>query len=235
MTHPIDSDLPQEPGVPEEDPANLDLSPDEESDADSSGVLFEGDRGELTLAQRKALIVLLKRKYLAADKNPREWKTLVDSRATIEMRLNELFQVLVLDEERKFAYKRSAVSEDGETFPTLLHDRQYTLEETVLLVELRERYAREWSSGAAAVHVDREELLSLLATYRRADNTNHVDTRRREVKSIDGLIDEGILIKVESDAERLRVAPVINSVLTVEKLHALRQWVTNDMEDGTQA
>ncbi|CAN7243322.1 DUF4194 domain-containing protein [Arthrobacter sp. LjRoot78] len=205
----------------------------EESDTGPS--LFGGDRGELSLTERRTLVILLKRKYLAADKYPREWQTLLDSRPLIEMRLNELFQVLVLDEEREFAFKRSASPEGGGTFPTLLHDRQYTLEETVLLVELRQRYAQEWSSGASVVHVDREELLVWLEMYRRTDVTNRVGTRRREGGAIDGLVDEGILIKIDGDSERFRVAPVINSVLTVEKLRELRQWVVSDVEGGTQA
>jgi hypothetical protein len=226
-----DYDPPEDTVDLEDDSA--DVAPDLDG-PDSGGGLFEGDRGELTLAQRRTLVILLKRKYLAADRYPRDWQTLLDSRTVIESRLNELFQVLVLDEERQFAYKRSATPDAGGTFPTLLHDRQYTLEETVLLVELRELYAREWSSGAAAVHVDREELLSWLETYRRPDATNYVDTRQREANAIKGLIDESILIKTDGDAERFRVAPVINSVLTVEKLRELRQWVVSDLEGGTQ-
>lgn len=230
-TEPTDHD-------PIDDPETLvheaaDFNADVE-DSEAAG-LFDGDRGELSLAERRALVVLLKRKYLAADRYPREWQTLLDSRALIEMRLNELFQVLVLDEERQFAYKRSASPEGGGTFPTLLHDRQYTLEETVLLVELRERYAQEWSSGAAAVYVERDELLVWLEMYRRADVTNRVGTRRREDGAVDGLVDEGILIKIDGDAERFRVAPVINSVLTVEKLRELRQWIISDLESGIQA
>ncbi|MGY3318138.1 DUF4194 domain-containing protein [Arthrobacter sp. TE12232] len=215
---------------PEDEPIDVDL---ELEGSCTGGGLFDGDRGELTLAQRRTLVILLRRKYLAADKYPREWQTLLESRTAIGSRLNELFQVLVLDEERQFAYKRSATPEAGGTFPTLLYDRQYTLEETVLLVELRELYAREWSSGAAAVHVDREELLSWLETYRRPDATNHVDTRQREINAIKGLVDESLLIKTDGDAERFRVAPVINSVLTVEKLRELRQWVVSDVEGGT--
>lgn len=226
-----DYDVLDDAREPEDEPTDVDL---ELEGPDTGGGLFDGDRGELTLAQRRTLVILLKRKYLAADKYPREWQTLQDSRTAIECRLNELFQVLVFDEERQFAYKRSATPEAGGAFPTLLHDRQYTLEETVLLVELRERYAREWASGAVAVHVDREELQNWLETYRRPDATNHVDTRQRETNAIKGMVEESILIKTEGDAERFRVAPVINSVLTVEKLRELRQWVVSDVEGGAQ-
>ncbi|WP_411734302.1 DUF4194 domain-containing protein [Paeniglutamicibacter sp.] len=192
--------------------------------------LFEGDRGELTLAQRKALIVLLKRKYLSADKYPQEWQALLTNRISIEIRLNELFLELVLDEDRQFAYKRGAVPEGEGRFPTLLHNRQYTLEETVLLVELRDRFAREWASGSDNVFVDREELLHYLESNRRTDGTNHVETRRRETNAITGLNDEGVLIAVQGDADRFRISPVISAVLTVEKLRELMQWITNDLE-----
>lgn len=230
---PSDDERFPEPGTSDDDPTDLDTGFDEEPDIAAG--LFEGDRGELSFAERRTLVILLKRRYLAADKYPREWQVLLESRLAIETRLNELFLVLVLDEERQFAYKRGASPEAGGVFPTLLHDRQYTLEETVLLVELRERYAQEWSSGAASVHIDREELLSSLETYRRADDTNHVDARRREAKAIDGLVDESILIKGDGDAERFRVAPVINSVLTVEKLRELGQWIISDVEGGAGA
>lgn len=229
---PTDQDLIDDPEARVDEAAELGLDFEE---PDTGGGLFDGDRGELSLVERRTLVILLKRKYLAADKYPREWQTLLDSRPLIEMRLNELFQLLVLDEERQFAYKRSAAPEGGGSFPTLLHDRQYTLEETVLLVELRERYAREWSSGATAVYVDREELLVWLEMYRRADVTDRVRSRRREGGAVDGLVDEGILIKIDGDTERFRVAPVINSVLTVEKLRELRQWIISDVEGGLEA
>lgn len=203
---------------------------------DEGPQLFEGDRGELTFSQRKTLVVILKRKYLAADKYPKEWATLLESRVAIETRLNDLFQVLVVDEDRQFAYKRSAATSDGGIkFPSLLHNRQYTLEETVLLVELRDKYAREWASGASSVYVDHEEMLNHLESYRRANGTNHVATRRREAGSIEGLVDEGILICIDGDTDRFRIAPVINAVLTIEKLRELKQWIISDDDGGPEA
>jgi hypothetical protein len=226
-------ELPEDAVEAEDEDAGAGTESDEDYGAGTG--LFAGDRGELSFAQRRALFILLKRKYLDADKYPDEWQTLLESRPVIESRLNDLFLVLVLDEERQFAYKRNAVPETGGRFDSLLRDRQYTLEETVLLIELRERYTREWSSGAAAVLVDREELMGRLESYRRSDTTNRAGTRRREGNAIDGLVEERILLKVNGDTERFRVSPVINAVLSMEKLRELQQWLISDLEGGTQA
>ena len=75
----------------------------EDDHDDTRLTLFEGDDGELTLDQRRCLIVILKHPVVADERA--EWATLVRDSRVIKSRLNDLFLDLVIDRERGIAYK----------------------------------------------------------------------------------------------------------------------------------
>jgi hypothetical protein len=54
----------------------------------SSLSLFEGDEGGLALDQRKALVSLLKHRYISGARQPTEWRTLVESEIVLRSRLS---------------------------------------------------------------------------------------------------------------------------------------------------
>jgi hypothetical protein len=204
---------------------------DAEPDDPTSLALFEGDTGGLTLAQRKALVALLKHRFITAAKHPTEWRVVLDSEDQIRSRLNDLFLELQLDRQRQVAFKRQAVPEGGGRFPTLLHDNAWSREETILLMFLRTRFRSERNEGAADVIVDRDDLLQAVAAFRPAHATDVSGDNRKTDNAIDSLKRTGILVKT-NDEHRLLVAPVIEVLLPKDKLDQLLDWFIRHNSPG---
>lgn len=194
--------------------------------------LFENDEGGLTLDQRKALVCILKNRFISAAQNSAEWRTLLDSAPVIKSRLNDLFLELHVDANHQVAFKRQAQPEGGGRFPTLLHDVAYSREETILLVFLRQRFSSERASGRDAVVVDRDELVDTVARFRPTHATDHAGDARKAANAVDNLGKAGILQKT-GDPDRLRISPVVQVLLPVERLAELLEWlISQNDEDG---
>jgi Domain of unknown function (DUF4194) len=192
-------------------------------DADVEGrslSLFEGDEGALTYEQRRTLVLLIKHRYISAEQNPAEWQVLMDTQVLLRSRLNDLFLDLHVDPHAQIAFKRQAVPEGDGRFPTLLHDIAHTREETILLIFLRQRFRSERADGADTVLVDREELLDSVAHFRPPDANDRSGDARKVENAILSLQRSGILLKT-ADEQRLRVAPVVEVLLPLPRLHEL--------------
>ena len=68
--------------------------------------LFPGDRGVLDPEVRRTLALILHRRFLLAERNRQEWRTLLDNQTVIESRLNDLYIRLIVDHEHGLAYKQ---------------------------------------------------------------------------------------------------------------------------------
>lgn len=171
---------------------------------------------------------VLKHRYISAEQNPTEWAVLLDAQLAIRSRLNDLFLELHIDHDAQIAFKRQAVPEGDGRFPTLLHDIAHTREETILLVFLRERFRSDRSGGADAVYVDRDELLDTVERFRPPDANDRAGDTRRVENAITSLQRSGLLLRT-ADEQRLRIAPVIEVLLPVPRLHALLEslWTLN--------
>lgn len=186
--------------------------------------LFEGDRGSLTLAQRRALVALLRQRFLSEAEDPQEWRVLRQSEGLLRARLNDLFLDLHIDEVARVAFKRQARPEAGGRFPTLLRDTAFTREETILLVFLRGRFRSERGGGQSEVFIDREELLQQIEHYRPAHATDRSGDGRRAEKSVENLVSAHVLSRT-SDPDRYRVSPVIEVLLPLDRLAELLDWL----------
>ena len=188
--------------------------------------LFEGDEGGLSIEQRRTLVLLLKHRYISAALQPAEWHTLLASQSLLRSRLNDVFLDLHVDLHYEVAFKRQAVAEGGDRFPTLLHDVAYTREETILLVLLRQRFRSERASGQEIVLVDRDNLVENVAHFRPEHATDRSGDARRAVAAVDSLAKARVLLKT-SDADRFRVSAVIEVLLPVERLGELLEWLVS--------
>lgn len=200
----------------------------------SGGILFGGDEGELTVAQRRCLVALLKQRYISSRSHPEHWPVLIAHRRLLTSRLNDLFLTLHVDDIREVAYKRQAIPDDDPArFPTLLHDTSYTREETVLLVVLRERLQMERAAGADVVSVDVEDLRDAAAEFRAADATDIVGAQRRVDRAIESLVTAKVL--VASGEHRYEISPVLDSLLPLERLRELLEWLRSAtaLDDAT--
>ena len=222
-----DSDSDTSDGRPGGDPSEdddvfVDL-PGVVEDADVEGrslSLFEGDEGSLSYEQRCALVFLLRHRYVSAEQHPAEWRTIVDARVQMRSRLNDMFLDLHVDARAQVAFKRQAVPDGDGRFPTLLHDIAHTREETILLIFLRQRFRSERADGADAVIVDRQELLDAVTRFRPRDANDQSGDARRVGNAIESLQRSGILLRT-ADEQRLHIAPVIEVLLPLPRLHQL--------------
>ena len=169
-------------------------TPDDESPSFS---LFEGDEGGLTVEQRRTLVLLLKHRYISAALQPAEWRTLLASQSLLKSRLNDVFLDLHIDLHYEVAFKRQAVSEGGDRFPTLLHDVSYTREETILLVLLRQRFRSERANGHDIVIVDRDNLVDNVAHFRPEHATDRWGDARKATAAVDSLAKARVLLEDE--------------------------------------
>jgi hypothetical protein len=150
-----------------------------------------------------------------------------------QVRLNDLFLELHLDLHYEVAFKRQAAADSGNReFPTLLHDTAHTREETILLVFLRHRFQSERASGHEDVTVERDELITQVATFRPAHATNRSGDEAKASNAIDNLVKAKVLTRT-NDTARLRISAVIAVLLPLARLHELWEWLMH--ENGTEA
>lgn len=220
----VDADLPVADlaGAPEEDG---------EREATTSVALFEGDEGRLDQAQRKALVALLKHRFVTSRTHPQEWRTLARNPLLIRSRLNDLFLDLHVDDEREVAFKRQAVPDGGGRFPTLLFDTAWSREETILMVFLRSRSRAEEATGATRVYVDRQELLDHVAALRPPHATDQAGDGRRAANAVDSLNKAGLLVGPRG-GDRFEISPAIDVVLPLERLQELLRWLQEQNDPG---
>jgi hypothetical protein len=195
---------------------------DDEPDATLS--LWEGDEGRLTEPQRRTLVALLRNRYLSADRHPSEWRCLQACETLLRGRLNDVFMLLHVDPSAGIAYKQPAFGEDGTKFPTLLHDAAYTREETILLMFARQRHLSERLSGREDVLIDVDDLLAHVEAFRPEHATNQSGDRKRTENAIEALRRAGVFARTADEA-RVRILPVIETLLPLDKLHQLSEWL----------
>lgn len=191
--------------------------------------LFAGDSGTLDADVRRVLVRLLQRRFLVADRNRAQWRTLLENQQVIESRLHDLFVHLVVDHDRGIAYKRQVRSAELDV-PVLLRDDAYSRAETLVLVHLRTVFQRERGAGETSVRVDVEEIEQTALTYFDPDDTN-VASHQREIRAAVARLAKEGLVEEESEG-RFRVTPLVEVVLSNERLTELRAWLAAQVRGG---
>ncbi|KAM9864951.1 hypothetical protein ACIFOC_02155 [Leucobacter aridicollis] len=219
---------------PDETP-NLDVTPDAgdgfvapapmERDREE---YFAGDRGVLDPVVRRVLVRLLQRRVLFADRHKDDWAVLLENHQVIESRLHDLFIRLIVDPERGVAYKQQVRSEELEV-PVLLRDEAYNRAETLVLVYLRTVYQRESTAGEPAVRIDVEEIEQTVLSYFTDSDGNTAARQKTVEKALNRLRNEGI-IDEESEG-RFRVTPLVEVVLSADRLGELQRWLKEQIAD----
>lgn len=197
---------------------------DEDREPTSTLSQFEGDEGGLHLDQRKALVALMKNRFISARTHPRDWAGLIRNPRLIRSRLNDMFLDLALFPEQQVAWKRQVVPETGGRFPTLLHDLSWGREETVLLVFLRTQFRLETASGAERAYVDRRDMEEYLLEHRPPTATDISADRKRSARAIESIFRSGLLLG-RSDADRWEISNAIDVLLPMEMLQSVLAWM----------
>ena len=194
------------------------------------GQLYPGDTGVLDHDVRRVLVRLLQRRFVLKERSRDDWAVLLDNQQVIESRLNDLFVRLDIDHERGVAYK-SQVRSDEMDVPILLRDDAYSRAETLVLVHLRTVFQRESTAGERSARVDVEEVEQTVLTYF-ADSDGDVARRQKAIRgALQRLRNEGI-IEEESEG-RYRISPIVEIVLSADRLKELSAWLRNNAASGT--
>ncbi|MGO1681785.1 MAG: DUF4194 domain-containing protein [Corynebacterium variabile] len=190
---------------------------------------FAGDRGVLDPAVRRVLVRLLQRRFLSAEKHPADWTVLLDNQQVIESRLHDLFVRLVVDADRGLAYKQQVRADEADEtavsdIPVLLRDEAYTRAETLVLVCLRSVWQRESTTGEPSARVDVEEVEQTVLTYFTESDGDLARRQKAVRRALERLRHEGI---VEEETEgRYLISPLIEIVLSAQKLRELADWLS---------
>ncbi len=203
------------------EPVSMEDDPDE---------FYAGDRGVLEPEVRHVLVRLLQRRFLLADRNAAQWKVLLDNQQIIESRLGDLYVRLVVDHDRGVAYKTQVRSDELEV-PILLKDESYTRVETLVLINLRTVFQRERTAGESSARVDVEEIEQTVLTYF-TDADGDIARRQRAIRNaLARLRAEGV---VEEESEgRYRISPLVEIVLSLERLQELKTWLRDQNTQPT--
>lgn len=193
---------------------------DADREATTSLSLWEGDEGGLEYAQRRALVALVKQRFISARTHPRDWQVLVEHERVLRSRLNDLFLDLQVDRVREVAWKRQAVSETAHKFPTLLYDAAWSREETLVLVHLRDRFRAGTAAGEERVFVDREDIVDYVASFRPAHATDVSGDEKRARNAVASINKAGLLIGAPGD-DRFEISEAVEPLLPLELLQEL--------------
>ena len=202
------------------DPVAMEDDPDE---------LFAGDHGTLDAEVRRVLVHILQRRFLAAERSKQEWKLLIEHQQIIESRLNDLFLRLVVDHGRGLAYKQQVRSDELEV-PILLKDLPYSRVETLVLVHLRTVHQRESAAGESSVRIDIEDVEQNVLSYFTEVDGGTARRQKAVRKAMDRLDREGIID--EETTGRYRISPLVEVILSAEKLKELRDWLREQVGAG---
>ena len=189
---------------------------------DDPSEMFAGDTGTLDVEVRRVLVRLLQRRFLLAEKSSAQWRTLLENQQLIESRLHDLFVRLVVDHDRGIAYKQQVRSTELDV-PILLKDDPYSRAETLVLVHLRTVFQRERGTGETSARVDIEELEQTVLTYFDPDDNNLARGQREIRNAVERLAKDGLL--AEESAGRYRITPLVEVVLSTERLAELSRWL----------
>ncbi|NQE67584.1 DUF4194 domain-containing protein [Nocardia gamkensis] len=139
-----------------------------------------------------------------------------------------MFVRLVIDHERGIAHKQQVRSAELDV-PILLRDDPYNRAETLVLVHLRTVFQQERVAGEMSARVDIEELEQTVLTYFDPDDTNLARGQQEIRSAVTRLAKEGLI--EEETSGRYRITPLVEVVMSTEKLSELSQWL-RERTDG---
>ena len=181
--------------------------------------LFFGDKGELPLDTRRALVQLLSGPSLDGRRHTILWPVLLRDESIIRSRLSDLFLELVIDRDLQVAFTRQADTGELEAAPLLRRSR-LTFIDSVLLLYLREQLSQAESRGERAV-VSRDDIMENLQVYEQSGSTDRAGFVKRVHASIEKIKERSILQKIRGSDERFEVSPALKLIFSPEKIQAL--------------
>lgn len=180
------------------------------------GLLWRGDRGQLSDPSRRALLELIQGPYLSGAHKPQLWTALMTDTELIRSRLHELFLDLVVDPVDEFAFVRTARTDEVKV-PVAVRTATLTFMDTLMLLVLRQTLLA--AHGEQRVIVGRDEIYDQLQAYRRT--RDETDYEKRMNASWTKLMNKlGLIHKAGAD-DRVEISPVVKFIVDADRVEAL--------------
>lgn len=197
---------------------------------DESALTFPGDRGELPLDTRRAIVQLLLGPAIDGRRQTKLWPVLLRDETVVRARLHELFLDLVIDHEQRVAFTRQVVADDIDA-PILLRKATLTFFESVLLLFLRQRLTQADTRGERAV-VSRQEMLEHLAVFEREQNVDRARFEKHMHNAIEKAKKLNLIQKLRGAEDRFEVSPTLKLLFPAEEIQALTRTYENLSLEG---
>lgn len=195
--------------------------------------LWDGDRGELSEASRRALLELVKGPYLSATKSAQLWSALLADESAITSRLHELFLELVVDRVAGFAFVRNADTGEMDA-PATVRTHSLTYLDTVMLLVLRQMLLA--GDSGLRVIVGRDDVFDQLRVYR----TNDRDERDFDKRLNASWVKMRNTFRVIHSAgrmdeeDRVEISPVLRLIVDADQVNAIAGVYRHIIETGRE-
>jgi hypothetical protein len=200
---------------------------------------FPGDTGELEYAARCAYVQLMRKTYISSQSDPDHWRAVVEHEDAIRSRMSDLFLELRVDPKREIAMKWQVPAENGD-IASLIRPLRYTREQAAVMMIAREALlaARTGSTEDGQMRedawLDIEDIVALVLTYPAVTDNRGDRAKARAQSAVENARTMGVLLG-RPDATRLRVSPVIELLMPVEKLEELVEWFAGGADPAEKA
>lgn len=188
--------------------------------------------GELPDLAKRALAMLLQRRFITRAKNRGVWDAIIEYRDELTSHLANMFLDLEIDEFRGVVFKRQS-SVDGAL--KVLREETVGREASFLLVHLRKEYALREGSDEAVV-VQRSEMEEFLRPFLGDATTANSKRLGNQVESAISSVETIGLLSRRTDIDYLYdVSPAIVRLIGLDELQAFtalyRQYATSAKEN----
>lgn len=177
---------------------------------------FEGDTSELPAEACWALQELVAAPHVT-DQARKHWPAVLRYEQQLRSRLSELGLILEINRERGYAFTRQAEDPSPHS-RILLRARTLSLAASALALYLYNQFLLAPEDPV----VEYSEILDHMAVYRRSADTDEVDYRKRTNAAIASL-EEAAILRQLGTSGRYLIHPVIVSVLSADRVEALRE------------
>lgn len=186
--------------------------------------LWEGDRGVLREASRRALLELLRGPYLSGRRRSNLWHSLLADEDAIRSRLHELFLEVVIDREEEFAFIRR-VETDELAVPSALRSESLTFLDTAMLLVLRRHLLS--AVGERRAIIGRDELFDQLSIFREGDDAKWA----KRMNSSWSKLHRSYSVLHKVDEDRSEISPVLKVIIDAEQAEAFTDLYRNIARD----
>lgn len=191
--------------------------------------LSDFDTGTLTLAQRRALVKLIKGPFVSASNSAdaEDFHVISASRQEIASQLDNLFLTLIVDDTAGIAYTK-VWDTDLEGMRKLLRAKPLNFVETITILHLRRQLAK--ANPNERTIVDKTEVFEATAPYQTAQGTDHT----KQAKNFDSAWNNLVKSKVVAPTptpNRFEVSQVLRVVFSSDEIKAVTRSFEEMLEE----